>query len=1203
MTAHKPPHKRGRPTIGVLAGWQLYGQMYGRATLRSFPDALLRGIRAAAQDMECNALFACGVGPATMPTATRPAWPILSPETDFVPVGPWNTDGLIVVHPLLSEARTHYIRACIASGHPVVHIGTAEGGPAIGIDNKSGIHQAIAHLAAHGHRRIAFIAGNPSDTAGDSGERLQAYYESIRNLALEDAPGLVVYGLHIIEGGQQAMRQLLESGTSFTAVLASNDESAIGAMRVLRESDIHVPQDIALISFDNQYEASVQFPPLTSVHSPTFERGYRAVELLLGRIDGCRQETEILRVPTQLVVRQSCGCQPDELSTLALDVPLMQDASPAERVAILDRLTQAMAETVLTRVQRMKSDEVHTLCQRLTETFAASLTDNRPTKFLTVLREVLQRVEEAEENTQAWQSALMALRGIALLVGQDFALRQQAETTLRYAWSIVGESAHRQYIRQIVEQNWVADQSGLLNARLLAAASETDVFDILMEHLRDLGIRHAGIALFEPEGDDPVAWSVLQAALKPQVTPTRFPSRQFPPEELVHGNELFSLALLPLATEGIPLGFVALDTTNLELCGIAVWQLTAALRNVRLHREAAEGRRLAEEANRLKSRFLSTVSHELRTPLNLIISLSEILIQAEQTQQSGLPDPYRKDLERILASAHHLDGLIRDVLDLARNEMGQLKLACEPLDLVDVFQHIEAIGEQMVKGKGLTWQAEIPSTLPRVWGDRTRLRQVVLNLISNAVKFTEHGTVALRITTEGDAITVAVSDTGLGIPAEEQQLIFDEFRQSDRTTARGYGGLGLGLAICKRLVELHGGTIGVQSSGKEGAGSTFTFTLPTMKGGLPSQETTTRTLTQGQTVLMLTENPSCTDERLQGYLSRQGFAVKILPINENTDWMAQLIASPPAAIVLDSQLASAQGWETMNLLKGNPATCDIPIMLYSLSQEQGSGSVLELDYLAKPIGTEELARALERQGLDGTDAEKIILIVDDEPAILEMHTRVVQAQFPSYRVLKARDGREALDLIRQEQPNLVLLDLMMPGLDGFSVLEAMQKEETSRRIPVIVLTGRVLTEEDMERLNRGVAAVLNKGLFSAEETLEHIAGALARKRKLGSEAQRLVRKAMAYIHEHYAQPLSREEIAYRVGVSSDYLTRCFRHELGVTPMAYLNRYRVHKAKLLLTTTKKTITEIALATGFSDNNYFSQVFRRETGQSPSAYRRA
>jgi YesN/AraC family two-component response regulator len=229
--------------------------------------------------------------------------------------------------------------------------------------------------------------------------------------------------------------------------------------------------------------------------------------------------------------------------------------------------------------------------------------------------------------------------------------------------------------------------------------------------------------------------------------------------------------------------------------------------------------------------------------------------------------------------------------------------------------------------------------------------------------------------------------------------------------------------------------------------------------------------------------------------------------------------------------------------------------------------------------------------------------VDDDPDTLGMHTRIVQAHSHSHRVLTARNGLEALGILQREHIDLVLLDLIMPELDGFGVLEAMREREATREIPVIVLTGQVLTEKEMARLNRGVATVLGKGLFSLEETLAHVDTALECNRELSAQAQRLVRQAMAYIHQHYADSISRADLARHVALSQDYLTACFRKELGVTPITYLNRYRVNQAKQLLTDTDQSVTEIALQVGFSDSGYFSRVFRREVGLSPEAYRQA
>ena len=355
-------------------------------------------------------------------------------------------------------------------------------------------------------------------------------------------------------------------------------------------------------------------------------------------------------------------------------------------------------------------------------------------------------------------------------------------------------------------------------------------------------------------------------------------------------------------------------------------------------------------------------------------------------------------------------------------------------------------------------------------------------------------------------------------------------------------------------------------------------------------------------MIALLTNQSGSGERLLDHLLEKGIQVKMVQIDQGDDWLSPVLKTPPGAIVLDMAIVPTQGWNVLRMLKENSATRGIPLLFYSLTKDKGA--MLELDYLTKPVGTAELARALEYQKLtaDESKAEKVFLIVDDDPATLEMHVRIVQSQLGEHQVLRARNGREALEVMQQQRPDLVLLDLMMPELDGFGVLEAMREKDGLRDIPVIVLTGQILTEKEMARLNRGVATVLGKGLFSVEETLGHIDAALARKRKLGSETQRLVRRAMAYLHEHYADPISREELARLLGMSSDYLTLCFRREVGMTFVSYLNRYRVNQAKILLAESDKNVAEVAMAVGFSDNGYFTRVFRRQVGVTPDAYRR-
>ena len=226
-------YRHGRPTIGVLAGWQFYRT----ATNLSYLAPVFRGIRQAAQDLGCNLLLGCEIGPSASPSdPLRPAWPDASPEVDFVPVGPWNTDGLLIANPLHVQARSEYVQELVQSGHPVLFIGSGENGSMIVADNLGGIQEALCHLFEHGHKKIAFIAGPKEDLSGDSGDRLAAYQSFLANNRLDNDSRLVAYGRHVLDGGYIAMHQILNSGVTFTAVMASNDESALGAMQALKEA-------------------------------------------------------------------------------------------------------------------------------------------------------------------------------------------------------------------------------------------------------------------------------------------------------------------------------------------------------------------------------------------------------------------------------------------------------------------------------------------------------------------------------------------------------------------------------------------------------------------------------------------------------------------------------------------------------------------------------------------------------------------------------------------------------------------------------------------------------------------------------------------------------------------------------------------------------------------------------------------------------
>ncbi len=1185
----KPPSARSVPTVGVLAAWQVYEG----TTVDGYLHVLFDGIRAAARDRGCNLLLGCGVAPPVPRRLLMPAWPVPMADTLFVPVGPWNTDGLLVVPNRLSSERLTYAHSLIADGHGIVFAGTPDLRPAIAVDNASGIDQAIEHLVAHGHQRIAYIAG-PVGQPGDSLERLDAYRVALARLNLTVDPRLIAYANQAddIESGRQAMRRILAAGVPFSGLLTYNDWVAIGAMQTLKSAGLETPRDVAVIGFDDRLHARVQTPPLTTVCHPTFDLGYQSLVALLDLMDGHWDGDAPIRIPTRLIVRQSCGCR--------TGIPLRSSraAVPASAPASYSTLARRMTEAAAVEARHYGLDDLDAMNERLLAALASDIEQKNVSLFNQTLVDILQDTLARDEDIYIWHAAVSVLQNE---MAQEPALSEFSRALLNQAHLTISEQSRRQITRTLIHQMEIAERLGLMTSQLLAVLDAEQIAAILAEHLPGIGIRHMQAALFVPEEDDAVAASklILRCGLEGSPAANQFITRHFPLPDFYPLDEPFRLAVLPLIIQGQNVGFVAFDASNLEPCAVIMRNLAAALQSSRLYHDAAEGRRLAEEANRLKTRFLSTVSHELRTPLNVIVGLSKLMLN-EQAQGAS---PAPQDLERIYASAQHLGFLIRDVLDLASSDAGQLRLICEPLDLVEVIHAIVPTGEQLARDKGLNWCVQMPGCAPPVWGDRTRLRQVALNFISNAVKFTPQGTVTLAMEADAGRVTLSVSDTGLGIPPHEQQNIFDEFRQSERTASRGYGGLGLGLAISKHLIELHGGEIGLRSSGVEGEGATFYFSLPIMaltQSATAAQPVTTElaALPPSQVVLVLTDQPE-TGDRIRTYLQQEGFPVITHIIAPQADWLAQVRQAAPAAVLLDRRLATDRTWEIVRRLKQDSAMQDMPILFYTLASEGNAGSLLELDYRVKPLESDQLAHVLKSST---QDRRKTILIVDDDPHALDLHTRLVKQQLPDCQVFQAHHGREALAMLEHAHPDLILLDLMMPELDGFGVLEALQSREATRDIPVIVLTARVLNEADMARLNRGVVSVLEKGVLSVDETLARVAGVLTRVDRLGSATRRLVRKAMAYLHEHYAEPLTREQVARYVGASESYLANCFHQELGLSPMTYLNRYRIKQARALLEAGELNVTEVAFSVGFSDSAYFGRVFQREVGVSPGAYRR-
>ncbi len=1193
---------QARPTFGFLVTWGLSNPYSG---------PIWWGAVETAEALDVNLV---GFGDVDLYDASRG-------RSLYQQIHPHTLDGVIVVNPTFADLRQD-----VFHGVPVVNIGVPvrEAVTSILVDNYDGMRALVRHMIeAHGCRRLAFLQGPAGNPEAD--ERFQAYLDELQAHALRLAPELIYQPADWSPaGGEEGVRVLLdERHAKFDALIAANDNMALAAMIAMESRGWRVPYDIAVVGFDDAVETPTSVPSLTTVRQPLRKMGSLALEALFAHYQG-RSVPSRLVLPTRLITRRSCGCLFESVSRV--DEGMALPGFEADDQAILPEgmeagvLLSRRRDILLSEMQRAMTPRSepafsHTAEEWLTA-FQLSLNREDDGKaFLAAMDLTARRLMEHRFSVSELQDVLSAMRreGYRALHGHP-RLLAQAENLWHRARVFLNELILQQQIQKRVQ---LQEQMAVLRAisQAMAVTFHLDnLLGILTRDLQRLGIETCYLSLYEGV-NRPAEWANLVLACEQGQRlgdgKRRYPVSQVLPSEF-WGNRRRRLVVESLEFQGEEIGFVVFEVgphdgaiyealrsqLGSSVKGALLFDERDHLltKTTHLYRQAAASQRLAEEASRLKSRFLSMVSHELRTPLNLITSLSEAILK--DVAEKKLPS--YENLKLVNATAQHLEGLIRDVLDLARDERGELHLVCEPVDLAQALQAVVVVGENLARERGLEWHVSIPPALPLVWGDPTRLRQIVLNLINNAVKFTERGEVRLAVTPGERFITVLVSDTGVGIPAEEQEIIFEEFRQSERTSARGYGGLGLGLAICKRLVELHGGEIGVRSSGVEGEGATFFFTLPTLQSISLYGEPTARVwIVTGQ---LEAARP------LQKYLEEKGFEVEVVCWDEQETWLARAAKTPPLAIILDVQQAHQRCVEAMRTLKSHPATREVTVLYYALQPEQDSGALLELDYLTKPVGALELVRTLRRLGWGDSEhggaaaADRTILIVDDDPAVLDVHARLVRAQFPQCQIALARNGRGALQIIQTAPPDLILLDLMMPEMDGFAVLEAMHELETARTIPVIVVSARALTEEEMARLDHSVAAVLHKGIFTSAETLSHIRAALERRQRLRGEAQRLTRQAMAYIHEHYRDPISREDIARHIGVSEGYLSRCFTQETGLSLIQYLTRYRIQQARQLLVSSDMTVTEIALEVGFSDSNYFSRVFRREVGVSPLTYRR-
>ncbi len=514
-------------------------------------------------------------------------------------------------------------------------------------------------------------------------------------------------------------------------------------------------------------------------------------------------------------------------------------------------------------------------------------------------------------------------------------------------------------------------------------------------------------------------------------------------------------------------------------------QAAVAIVNARAYEAERAALERMREVDRLKTQFLANMSHELRTPLNSIIGFSRVILRGID---GPLTELQQADLTAIHNSGQHLLGLINDILDLSKIEAGKMELALEDIDLPDTIKGVMSTAIALVKDKPVELRQNVPADLPPIKADPRRIRQVILNLVSNASKFTERGSITVSVVVHPSRreLFVSVSDTGIGVPADKLEHIFEEFTQIDASTTRKVGGTGLGLAISRRFVEMHNGRIWVES--QLGVGSIFTFALPLAVPAEPDAERAAPgpEVAPGKKVILCVDDDPGVITLYRRYLDKQGY--QVVGLNDASRAVEEARRLQPFAITLDVLMPNRDGWAVLAELKTTPEVSRIPILVCSIVEDESKGfSLGASDYLVKPIVESELLRALDRVGT-GKPAQTV-LIVDDEPEAIRLVRRILDGR-SGFRVLEAQGGAQGIASVQAHRPDLVLLDLMMPDLDGFAVLDTIRGNRLTHSTPVIIVTAKDLTEEDRARLRGKTSALLNKGLFAPEKLLSEIAMAL-----------------------------------------------------------------------------------------------------------------
>jgi signal transduction histidine kinase/DNA-binding LacI/PurR family transcriptional regulator/DNA-binding response OmpR family regulator len=1036
--------------------------------------------------------------------------------------GEESVDGLIIASNVLSSraGSEAVYELCRKTRLPIVCVGRLSGVPSIEIGAREALRAVVEHLVqAHGRRRIAFIQGAPGNP--DSIERECVVRTVLKELNVPLSDQFVLPGDFLESSGATAIRTLFDrrgaSLESIDAVVASNDQMAVGAMHELAQRGLRVPRDVSIVGFDDDDFARSANPPLTTVSQPIELIGEKALATILCRLKGDPVPARTI-LDASPVWRRSCGCCS----------PRYMRGASADPSTSLASAIEYGRNVCLERVQRLAGTDANTAALDAVIRSLQSETEDDLDRQLQELESHILEAASAGVDPLHWHDLLLPLSDeLERRATSEGALGRRMDRQMRQVSLLINEVAARiRALDQLHTMQWANDARVFANA-LLCVRHVRSLASVLKAGLPSLGIRYCCVCLFvgvtepriarvaalynpsvPPPAESPRSaeqlWLAVPGSVPPDAPQQVLDGSVFPAFELVHPQLRLSsadglnLSVYPLVHAHATLGYVVFDapsdgTRSWLLEGLA-GSLSSAVYAVERNTELLRAREVAERANAAKTEFVAMISHEVRTPLTAIMGHIDLCLQTKlSTEQSH-------HLVQVRNSSRSLLGIVNDILDFSRIEAQKIELELVPLALDDVLDQVVATCASTANRKGLHLIVDVDVDVPKwIRGDPLRLTQVLLNLVGNAIKFSSHGNVRVAVERTvsdqpGDvALNFLVQDDGIGMRPDEIARVFEPFAQGDGSMTRRYGGTGLGLTISRRLIMLMHGELSVTS--QPGKGSQFVFDAQfklqdANAAGQPSGH--------GKTVLIV-ENHALLCQSIERLLKSHGFQVTSVTNAESAlETLARANGHRPGfdllicdydlpdinACYLLRRVATEAGLSGPNALLLCPPDIDpcltvnseLPNLVAVVYKPFQRGHLLQA--IAKAMATASSQRPDSRANLLGTDVlppgTRILLIQDDATSREVVREMLKRA---GATVSVAGSGEEGINLVAHQSFDLIFQDLHLPGIDGYDTVRAIRNLPHGSQIPIVALSASPMRNS----LERCLAAGINDFLVAPVE--------------------------------------------------------------------------------------------------------------------------